>query len=168
MIKKCFVCHTEFKTYPSKVKTGRGKYCSKSCSDLVTLIKPGQHIGIETQIKKGDKLALGNRGLGCWNYKGRIINDQGYVLVHTPNHPHADKDGNVREHRLVMEKSIGRYLTKIEVVHHINEIRDDNRIENLMLFATNTDHLNYHRNILNQDAVIFDGAEEVMPNARRD
>jgi len=50
----------------------------------------------------------------------------------------------IYEHHLIMEKHIGRKLKRSEVVHHINNIRDDNRIENLMLFPNNKAHLAYH------------------------
>lgn len=67
----------------------------------------------------------------------KVGDGYGYVLIRMPSHPNAAGNGYVREHRLVMEKKLGRYLTKDEVVHHINGIKNDNRPENLALYHTN-------------------------------
>lgn len=61
----------------------------------------------------------------------KIVN--GYVLVKAPRHPKKTKDGFYWYHILVIEEHIGRFLKEYESVHHINEIKTDNRIENLFL-----------------------------------
>ncbi len=67
---------------------------------------------------------------------GRVSQGNGYVMIHLPDHPNAARSsGYVLEHRLVMERMLGRPLEPFENVHHINGIRDDNRPENLELWV---------------------------------
>ena len=46
--------------------------------------------------------------------------------------------------RLVMEQKLGRPLKVLEVVHHINGIKSDDRPENLQLFVDQSAHMEYH------------------------
>lgn len=75
---------------------------------------------------------------------GRSTDDDGYVRIWMPDNEMARRDGYVLEHRLVMAEAIGRPLDPQEVVHHINGIRDDNRIENLILFNSQLEHMRHH------------------------
>ena len=87
------------------------------------------------------------------NWKnGKSEHTAGYILIFQPDHPFANFYGYVFEHRLVMEKHLGRYLKPEEIVHHNGtkypmgsiEDKQDNRIENLKLFVNNSGHLKYH------------------------
>ncbi len=60
------------------------------------------------------------------------------------DHPAGDRDGYVPEHRIIMEKHIGRFLFPREVVHHKNEKRGDNRIGNLELMDSQSAHMSEH------------------------
>lgn len=77
---------------------------------------------------------------------GRKSRPDGYMRVIAPEgHPypcemHRDV-AYILEHRLVMEQHIGRYLEPGEVVHHLNGNPSDNRIENLVLFANQSEHI---------------------------
>lgn len=77
---------------------------------------------------------------GFWN-GGRIVDKHGYVLLKMNNHPDANRSGYVREHRLVMEKKLGRRLLRSEVVHHMDGLNNNNHPDNLELFQDNAAHL---------------------------
>lgn len=99
---------------------------------------------------KGDyrKFVFGhqNRGINNSRWKGGRKLSWGYVMVYMPSHPKQVKN-YVAEHRLVMEKHLGRYLNSNEVIHHKNEIRSDNRIENLILTDPSEHFKKFHRDI---------------------
>jgi len=111
-ILKCPVCQTIFFTALSQIKKGRVNTCSPKCAGT-----------------------LRTKENNC-NWKGgRTQSKDGYILLACPNHPHKDKRGYVPEHRIAMEKHLGRFLEKWEIIHHINHIKQDNRIENLKLYS---------------------------------
>src|SRR5258708_14893155 len=61
---------------------------------------------------------------------GHVKKKDGYRMVWVPG------VGQVQEHRLLMERHLGRSLEPWENIHHKNGTRADNRIENLELWGT--------------------------------
>lgn len=95
-------------------------------------------------------LGIPSRPRGCfhgskhpmWN-GGRYLTTAGYAYIWMPTHPRANKQGYIFEHIVVAEKKIGRLLLPGELIHHENEIRSDNRPENLHVW-TKQQHQQHH------------------------
>lgn len=110
-----------------------------------------QHKAHRMGLKKDKELFFAVRskamsGENSGNFKGyRRKTKKGYIFVFRPNHPAAGEDGLVAEHRLIFEEYIGSYLPKGFVVHHINRIKDDNRIENLALMTISAHNALHNR-----------------------
>lgn len=109
--KTCPACDAQFETrWPRQV------CCSRSCAR-----------------------AFHSKVRGNGNWKGGVNRHaSGYLKELAKGHPYADKNGYVMQHRLVMERTLGRTLLPKERVHHKNGVRSDNRPENLELW--NVDH----------------------------
>lgn len=86
-------------------------------------------------------LQRGERAAG-WK-GGRRKTGAGYVYLYAPDHPDATKSGYVMEHRIVMERELGRRLLRTEHVHHRNGRKADNRVENLVVLSR-SEHLRGH------------------------
>lgn len=74
------------------------------------------------------------------NWKGGIVSSGEYITILTKNHPKAGNKKYMKEHVLVMERHLGRYLNGEEIVHHKNGNKKDNRIENLQLCKDLSEH----------------------------
>lgn len=98
-------------------------------------------------------------------WKGGKSMNNGYIIILEPNHPFYVAGKYVYEHRLVVEKQIGRYLLPSEITHHLNGIKDDNLPENLMAFVNHSAHIRFEKgyHIKSQD-IIFDGRKILPPS----
>lgn len=106
------------------------------------------HMGIKTRNPK-ESLAVkyehGRFGEIASNWRGgRVKTGNGHMYIYAPSHPFSNQKGQVMEHRLVMEKKLGRYLTPEEVVHHMDGDKLNNDESNLELFANRGEHLKAH------------------------
>lgn len=102
----CKKCGQVFYARSRDLRKGLGKYCSRSCSG-------------STRASNPYKSPIGTR----------VFGKRGYVFIRT-------KSGFKAEHRLVIEKKLGRKILKGEHVHHVNEKKDDNRPENLVVLSS--------------------------------
>jgi hypothetical protein len=124
----CNWCHIQFyvRRFKSKGKFGTfcSRRCAKSCSvrhEDVSHLKP-------FRFKKGQV---------PYNYKGTTEHSGGYLCEFEDGHRQL-------QHRLVVERFIGRKLKRSEVIHHIDGDKTNNSIENLQIM-TQSDHIKAHQ-----------------------
>ena len=107
----------------------------------VGAVRNGNKHTQETKNKISNTLKGKYMGDKSSRWKGGKYTDyRGYILIKDRNHPYCKKDGYVYEHRLIMEKHLGRFLEPEESIHHINGIKNDNRLDNLQLYKNERDH----------------------------
>jgi hypothetical protein len=99
--------------------------------------------GLALAQKSPLRISNMKRGKQHHNWKDGI-RIQDYIGVKSENHPNATKDGYVAEHRLIMEKILGRLLSKKERVHHKDENKKNNNPDNLYLCANCSVHTDLH------------------------
>lgn len=72
------------------------------------------------------------------------MKSDGRIEVYAPGHPSAGIRKYAFEHRLVMEKKLGRRLKPNEIVHHVDGDVKNNNPVNLELFNSQAEHLRFH------------------------
>jgi hypothetical protein len=68
-----------------------------------------------------------------------------YTKVYVPGHPHANRRGEIYEHVLIAERALGKPLPPQCVVHHVDERKDNNRNDNLVICQDIAYHILLHQ-----------------------
>lgn len=124
-MKKCLDC--------GAIKSQKGNYC-KPCG-YKHRKRPS---GLKYNLVKDNPTSF-KKGMTPWN-KG---NSKPYLDVNIGYYKISVNGTDMKYHRYVVEKHIGRILTEDEIVHHINHNKLDNRIENLQVM-TRSEHMKLH------------------------
>ncbi len=145
---KCAYCGNEMYMKPYRLKRSKNVCCSHECSNAlkaVTYMGEGNH-------------QYGIKGEGNASHISDFaISRYGYLRVLSHQHPCRTADNRILFHRLVMEehlKAIGDYenlvykdgvivLADNLVVHHIDENKLNNTIDNLQLMSM-SEHSTHH------------------------
>lgn len=126
MLKSCAVCDNPFPVDPGKYE--KRKTCSGKC------------------FGKYRSINFSGENNNTWKGGRRI--SEGYRLVYMPNHPRAHKSMRVvREHLLIVEKALGKYLPRSAMIHHVNENKLDNSPTNLVVCNDRAYHILLHNRL---------------------
>lgn len=145
----CIMCKKPFQNRfsPSDIKKGRGKTCSFECKHRwngITKRKSQNRIckncgnsflAKPSEDRRGCVRSFCSRFCQGSELKERKMSFDGYWIIHVPIGTPGSSNGDMKEHRYIMQQHIGRNLLPKEIVHHINENKLDNRLENLAIMS---------------------------------
>lgn len=146
----CEVCGKQYHIKQSHIDKYGSKYCSKKCQDKAR----------KSYMKGEGNHQFGLKGNKNASWKSdEKISSYGYKLIRCLNHPFANIDGFVFEHRLVAERYLlneensvivgnQKYLSADYVVHHIDFDRLNNDKNNLIVLTLN-EHTKLHKILRN-------------------
>jgi hypothetical protein len=145
----CGFCGKNYLILQGHFDSKRGyKFCSIKCRNLIKRRKEKNCIYCKkefypnnnNQIFCGNRCSALKKNLDLGRNKKRWM-ENGYWVLYIRN------EKPIKEHIKIMQDFLGRKLEKCEVVHHINQIPTDNRLENLQVM-TRSDHTKLHRKML--------------------
>ena len=134
------IYETEYSVGESTIKIAKKYGCAKR-SVRMNFLELNLKIRNKSEARKFvDIREIVGSGEGSTSWKGGKILRKNYYYIHSLNHPYRTTNNYYPEHRLVMEKFLGRYLQPEEYVHHIDHNTINNSIENLHLFKNLSEH----------------------------
>lgn len=116
------------------------------CKTKTAIYKKAYAMGLR-KAKEIERLnrSIANSGEKCNFWNGGIMQtSDGYRLVLMPSHQRANCNGYVMEHILVFENATGIRVPKNCCIHHLNGIKNDNRVENLCMMEFSAHTIHHH------------------------
>lgn len=141
----CEICGCEYYVCHKRLETQKHFACSRECSKKLKSVymsgKGNHQFGLKGKLNSSFK-----------NIERKIKNN--YYFIRVENHPFADENGWIREHRYLAEIFLAKEEEKIEIngkyylkpeleVHHIDENKLNNSLENLQII-TKPEHKKLH------------------------
>ena len=141
-------------------KLGVNRNCVSQILAKVGIRKRNKSERMKLAWRRGDITGEWQKGEKNRLWKGgRSKSSNGYILIHSPEHPRASRNNYVYEHILVLEQKLGKPLPEGWVGHHLNGIKSDNRPANLVALPSRK-----HRNVLLAKAKRIQELEALLAN----